>query len=491
MIRRESALQKSYGLEGSPLLIQLMIVCAVVLLTCIASNKLLHRFGVPSLLIFLVLGMLFGSDGIGRIYFNDFHLSENVASVGLAFILFFGGFSTNWQTAKPAVVRAGVLASLGTVLTAVFVGLFCHFVLGIGLFEALLIGAVLSSTDAASVFSILRSRKLGLKGELAPILEVESGTNDPFSYLLTIIMISLMTGGDGMFAGLIVTQFVFGIGIGVGLAFATVFALRIVKFENQGLYPIFIVAVVILAYALCGYVGGNGFLCVYLMGIIVGNSRIPHKKSLVHFFDAVSWLAQIMLFFVLGLLSTPSQMASIITPGLLVSVFIILIARPLAVFGILSCFRVPFREQLFISWVGLRGAASIAFAIIAVTHINNLTVDLFHMVFFVAILSVLIQGSLLPKMAKVLKLDMPEEIVAKTFTDYEEDTHTKLMEYKVKPGSKVCGKTIMDAGIPEEILVVLIKRQGEVVVPKGQTVVLEGDILVLSGDNFDNADYLE
>ncbi|MBS4917097.1 MAG: potassium/proton antiporter [Clostridiales bacterium] len=467
-------------------MITMMLVGSLILLVCVTSSKLLYRFGVPALLIFLVLGMFFGSDGPGGIYFDNFDLARQLCSFGLVFIMFYGGLGTNWKMAKPVAVPSILLSTVGVVVTAVLTGLFCHFVLGTTLLEGLLVGSVVGSTDAASVFSILRSRKLNLKGGLASMLEVESGSNDPIAYMMTMVILSLMSAGGGnSIVLMVVCQLVFGLGLGFGLAKLAVWILRRVKFEIESYYLIFVAAVAILGYSLCEFIGGNGYLCVYIVGIVVGNSKIVHKRSLVHFFDGISWLMQIMLFFTLGLLSFPSHLPSVLLPGILVSLFLILVARPVAVFGILCWFKRPVKQQLFVSWVGLRGAASIVFAIFAVTNASGMENDLFHMVFFVALFSVAVQGTLIPFFAK--KLDLVEESspVLKTFTDYQEETGAVLKEYLIEPDSIWADKAIAEADIPEEILVVMIKRGDEVVVPKGSTVILPGDRLVLSASDFD------
>lgn len=463
-----------------------MLICAVVLLLCVVSSKLLYKYGVPTLLIFLVLGMLFGSDGPGGIFFDNYELAGQLCSVGLVFIMFYGGFCTNWKAAKPVAIPSILMSTVGVVITAILTGAFCHFILKVSWLEGMLIGSVVASTDAASVFAILRSRQLNLKNGLASLLEIESGSNDPFAYMLTIVILSLMSNNNqDSLIKLLSTQVVFGLVIGFVLAKLSVFLLKHVKFEITGLYYIFVTAIAILAYSLSEFVGGNGYLCVYIVGIILGNSKLLYKRSLIHFFDGISWLMQIMLFFVLGLLSFPSQIPSIIVPGVLVSIFMICIARPIATFSILSWFKVPFKQQLFVSWVGLRGAASIVFAIYAVTYdvlINN---DIFHIVFFVALFSVAVQGTLIPRVAK--KLDLVEEggSVLKTFNDYQEEVGTKLLEMPIDATNNWANKTIMDAEIPQEILVVMIKRKDEIIVPKGSTVICEEDILVLSGDDFE------
>ena len=460
-------------------MVQIIIACAMVVILCIVSSNVLYKLGVPTLLIFLALGMLCGSDAIGGIYFDNYEIAKNVCSVGLVFIMFFGGFGTSWKTAKPVIAPSILMSTVGTLITAGLVGVFCSLVFGIGWIEGMLIGSVVASTDAASVFAILRSRKLNLKGGLAPILEIESGSNDPVAYMMTIIFMSLLSGsGDVSIPVMLAKQLIFGLGIGALLGKITAFILRKVDFKIEGLYPIFVVAVGLLSYGLTEWVGGNGYLSVYLTGIIVGNSKIKHKKSLVHFLDGVSWLMQIMIFFCLGLLSFPSKFGTVILPALAISAFLIFVARPIATFGILSWFKFPIKQQIFISWVGLRGAASIVFAIFAMTGDAVLQYDIFHIIF--------IQGTLLPTMAKKLDLVDDSTPVLKTFTDYEEEHNTQLLEYEVKENSSILNQTLLEADIPEGVLIVMIKRNNEIVIPNGSTVIMLGDILVLSGINTDD-----
>ncbi|KEZ88169.1 potassium transporter Trk [Clostridium sulfidigenes] len=467
-------------------MLELMIICGLVLLICITSSKVLYKFGVPMLLIFIILGMLFGSDGVVGIYFDNYELTRELCSFGLVFIMFYGGFGTNWKEAKPVARESILMSTFGVIITSGLTGLFCYFVLKTSLLEGLLIGSIVGSTDAASVFSILRSQKLNLKGEIASILEVESGSNDPIAYMLTLIVLTLMNnGGISSIVPIVIGQIIFGILIGVILSKLTVYIMRNANFEVDGFYTIFITAIAILSYALSEWVGGNGYLSVYIAGIVIGNSKIPHKRSLVHFFDGVSWIMQIMLFFVLGLLAFPSELPSVIGSSILISIFMIIIARPIATFGVLSWFKIPFKQQLFVSWVGLRGAASIVFAIYAITSGIPLENDIFHIIFFIALLSVAIQGTLIPKVARKLDLVDDTKTVLKTFTDYQEDRSTTLIEYNVDSKSSWKEKTIMEADIPEEILIVMIKRDSEIIVPKGSTLIKQGDILVLSGNNIE------
>ena len=467
-------------------MIELMLIASLVLLICITSSKILYKFGVPILLIFIGLGMLFGSDGIVGIYFDNYELTQKLCSFALVFIMFYGGFGTNWKMAKPIAVPSILMSTLGVLITATLTGVFCHFFMKTDILESLLIGSVVASTDAASVFAILRSQKLNLKGEIASLLEVESGSNDPAAYMLTIIMLTIMSGkGYEIIIPLLFKQVILGLLVGVVLSKITVIILRKVKFEIDGFYPIFIIAVAILTYALSETMNGNGYLSVYIAGIIVGNSKIPHKRSLVHFIDSISWIMQIALFFILGLLAFPSRIPSVAIAGIAISVFMIFIARPVATFSILSWFKIPIKQQLFISWVGLRGAASIVFAIYAVNYdvlINN---DIFHIIFFIALFSVAIQGTLIPNVARKLDLVDDHVPVLKTFNDYKEEKSTKLIEVLVDKDSKWLDKQIMDANIPEDILIVMIKRGEEVIVPKGSTVINCGDILVLSGNQLE------
>lgn len=472
-------------------MMNIMLICGLVLLISITASKVLYKFGIPMLLIFIVLGMVFGSDGIGGIHFSDYDLTNDICSIALVFIMFYGGFGTKWTVAKPSIKPALLMSSLGVIMTTGILGLFAHFVLKVGLLESFLIGAVVSSTDAASVFAILRSQELNLEGSLAPLLEVESGSNDPTAYMLTIAVLTLMSNGSASGIVLLVfKQVVFGILVGGILAKISVYVLRNVDFEIKGFDTIFLTAIAILAYALSEWFGGNGYLSVYLSGIIIGNSKIQHKKNLFHFFDGISWLMQITLFFLLGLLSLPSEFTTVMGISISVSLFLIFVARPIATFTILKPFKFNRKEKLFISWVGLRGAASLVFAIYAMTSGVQIENDIFHIIFFVALFSVAIQGTLIPMLAKKLDLVDNSNTVLKTFNDYTGEMSSKLIEVTVTKDSEWVDKSIMDAGIPDEILIVMIKRKDNVITPKGATIIEEGDVLVLSGEDIENLVYI-
>lgn len=468
-------------------MLKLMIICALVLLICVTSTKILYKFGVPILLVFIVLGMIFGSDGVVGIYFNDYELASKVCTTALIFIMFYGGFGTNWNMAKPVAIPSICMSTLGVIFTAGLTGIFCFLIFKTTLLEGLLIGSIVGSTDAASVFAILRSQRLNLRGSIASMLELESGSNDPCAYMLTIIILGLMYSGEyGDIFPMVLKQVLVGIIVAVVLAKLSIYLLRHVKFEIEGFYPIFITAIAILSYSLSEYFSGNGYLCVYIVSIIIGNAKIPHKKSIFQFFDGISWLMQTMLFFLLGLLAFPSRIPAVMIKGISISIFMIFVARPVAIFSILYWFKIPIKQQAFISWVGIRGAASIVFAIFAETYgvaINN---DIFHIIFFIALFSVTVQGSVTPILAKKLDLIDNKESVLKTFNDYKEDKSTRLIEFTVDEHNIMANKTIMDANIPEDILVVMIKRKGDVFVPNGSTIILPGDILVLSGNKLKN-----
>lgn len=466
-------------------MLQFMLISSIVLLLCVFSSKFFYRFGVPSLLIFLILGMIFGSDGLVGIKFDNFSLAKDLCSIGLIFIMFYGGFGTNWSSAKPVAVPAILMSTLGVFITAGLTGLFCHFILHLKFLEGLLIGAIVASTDAASVFSILRSRKLNLKNGLAPLLEIESGSNDPFAYMLTLLILVLMGTSTTPIALVVIKQVVFAFMVGLSFAYLGGLFLRKIILEIEGLYPIFTTAIALLSFSLAEYLGGNGFLSVYILGLILGNSKIIHKRSLVHFFDGISWLMQIMLFFTLGLLSLPSKLPAVIIPGVLVAVFLILVARPVATVSILTWFKFPIKQQLLISWVGLRGAASIVFAIYAMASGIPLEGDLFHLIFFVALFSVAVQGTLMPWVAKGLDLIIEEkdnDAVLKTFNDYQDEMLNEILELRITEGHPWAGKSIMEADIPLSILVLMIKRNREFLMPKGYSTILPNDVLLLSGD---------
>jgi potassium/hydrogen antiporter len=434
------------------------------------------------------MGILFGYDGIVGIYFDDYMLVANMASFALIFIMFYGGFAVKIEPIKPVAVQSVLMSSFGTIITALATGFFCYIILDVTFLEGLLIGSVVAATDAASVFSILYSHKLNLKDGLAPIIEVESGSNDPFAYMMTISILLMLSGeSDISMIELVIRQLFFGILVGVGISLISIFTIRKIAAKAvDNLYPIALITIPILGYSVSGVLGGNGFLTVYIIGIMLGNSKISNKVQLVHFFDTISWFMQMSLFFILGLLAFPSRLGDVLVPSLLISLFLLLVARPIATFSILSWFKMPFKHQLFVSWVGLRGASSIVFAIFVVAEYEHFPYDIFHIVFTIAIFSIMIQGTLIPFIAK--KLDLletdPDKSIFKTFNDYSEEVDVKLSEYTLYKNHHWVGQRIIDSNLPDKMTIVMIKRSDKIVIPNGSTIFKQGDILVLNGDYF-------
>lgn len=460
-----------------------LLLFSVIIMMCVICNKISNKLGVPVLLAFIALGMFFGTDGVIKIPFDDFALAENVCSTALIFIMFYGGFGTKWRAARPVAGKAVLLSTLGVVMTAGLTALFCRFVLKINILESMLIGSLVSSTDAASVFSILRSKRLNLKYHTASLLEVESGSNDPCAYMLTTILLGIL-GGRGISPGrllyLIFAQVAYGAFIGAAAALITVFVLKKIRFATEGFDTIFVFAMVLLSYAVPSEIGGNGYLSAYIFGIILGNMQLNNKKSLVHFFDGLTGLMQMLLFFLLGLLSFPSALPGVVLPGLGIALFLTFAARPAAVCVLLTPFGCPVRQQLLISLAGLRGAASVVFAIMTVTSSAVIEHDIFHIIFFIVLFSILLQGMILPVMAGRLDMIDEEEDVLKTFNDYTEEAAVQFIQFTVKENHPWAGKMVKEVVLPPETLLVQIEKENGVFTPAGSTVLNAGDVLILS-----------
>ncbi len=461
----------------------------IVVLLCIWLNNISSRIGIPTLLAFIVLGMLFGNNGLVPLHFDNYDIAREICTVALIFIMFYGGFGTKWDAARPIVREAVVLASLGVALTAGLTGLFCHYALKWGWAESFLMGSVISSTDAASVFSILRSKKLGLRNNTAPLLEMESGSNDPCSYMLTAMMLGIINGtasGAGI-AWMLFAQIAFGLACGFGIARLATLALERVRIKGDGYDSLFILATAVLAYAIPDLIGGNGYLSVYIVGIILGNSEFPGKKAQVNFFDGVTGLMQVLIFFLLGLLAKPAMLHKAVLPAMAIFLFMLLVARPVAVSSILLPFgRHPLRQQALISFVGLRGAASIVFAIMAVSGSAMLEHDLFNIVFCIVLISISLQGSLIPQVSRRLKMIDVRDNVMKTFNDYSEGSEMQFGSIDIAKGSNWDGKRVRELGLPRNVLIALVIRDGERITAHGDTVVRSGDTAVLVTKTFDD-----
>jgi cell volume regulation protein A len=436
--------------------------------------------------------MLFGTDGIFSIEFDNFHFTEDICTVALIFIMFYGGFGTSWKEARPVVVKAGLLASLGVVITALLTGLFCIYVLGMPPLFGYLVGAVLCSTDAASVFSIPRSRKLGLKYNTASLLEIESGSNDPCSYMLTAIMISIITGesSGGGIGYMIFSQLVYGAALGLVIAILSTKIMKKFGSTRSSFDELFVFAIALLSYALPSIIGGNGYLSAYIVGIILGNSNIKDKKTLVPFFDGINGLMQVVIFFLLGLLVNPSELPSVLLPAALIAIFMVLVARPVSILSILTPFKSRLNQQALVSFVGLRGAASIVFAIMATPAVSTIYPEeehiLFNIVFTIVIISILFQGSFIPLVSRKLKMIDQDEDIMKTFTDYSKDSDIEFIQVDITDKDPWKDKTVKDIPIPHDTLIAMIIRNGEAKVPSGKTKIIEGDKVIMTAKNYDN-----
>ena len=460
-----------------------LLMCSAVIVLCILANRFLKRFGIPAVLIFIGLGMLFGSEGIVKIPFDNFQIAETICCTALIFIMFYGGFGTSYREAKPILPKAVLLSTMGILITAGLTGLFCYYVVGMSLQEGLLTGAVLSSTDAASVFSILRSKKLNLKEGTASLLEVESGSNDPFAYMLTIIILNWMAGDGENIALLIVEEVGLGLLFGAGLGLLAVKILKTAELEAGGIDTILMIAFVLFSYAAPVLIGGNGYLSVYLFGFIVGNARFKSRVSLVHFFESIDHLAQMLIFFLLGLLVFPSMLLPILGTSVLIFLGLTFIARPVAVLLVMTPFHSSWRQQALTAFAGLRGAASAVFAIIAVVSPGYAGYDVYNIVFCVAIISVAFQGLLLPLAAEKLDMVDDSQNVMKTFSDYQDDQEMQLIQIRLIPGHKYIGKKLKELNLGD-VLVVLIERGDETIIPHGDVLLQQGDVLVLSGETY-------
>ena len=458
-----------------------MILVATVIILCILAEKFSGKFGMPALLLFMMIGMFFGSDGFVKIPFDNYDMAEKFCTVSLCFIMFYGGFNTKFKTAKPVALKAVLLSTVGVLITAFVTALLCVFILKYSWQEGFLIGAVLSSTDAASVFAILRRKKLNLKDGTASLLEIESGSNDPVAFMLTVL-----TGGADIHAfSLITKQLLFGISIGVFMALLVIYTLQKTRIVSDGLDTIYMIGMLLCCFAVSQILGGNAFLSVYLMGIMVGNSRIRNKMILVSFFDGLTGLAQIFIFFLLGLLAFPHRFADILLPAFIIMLILTFIARPVAVFLILKPFRCSVSQCLLVSWAGLRGAASIVFSIMVIANGVDLSYDLFHIVFLVSLFSVAMQGTLLPLAAKKLHMTDDNADVRKTFNDYQEESAITMMRMYIPKGHEWENRMIKEVCMPTGSLALMIKRGKETLIPKGDTKILARDQLILSVPSYE------
>lgn len=466
----------------------IILIGSILLFISILAGKTSIRLGVPTLVFFVIVGMLAGSEGLAGITFDNPKVAKFLGTIALSFILFAGGIDTDFKSIRPVLWKGITLSTLGVFLTALLVGLFVYLVTDFTLLEGLLLGSIVSSTDAAAVFSILRSKSLGLKGNLRQTLELESGSNDPMAYFLTITFTMLITEQDKSLVDVIplfLMQFVLGSIIGLGMGKAGQYIINRIRLDYDGLYPILVIAVMLFTFSAANFVNGNGFLAVYLCGLYLGNRDLIHKKSIIRAFDGFAWLMQIVLFLTLGLLVFPSELVAIAGIGLIISVFLMLVARPVSVFISTVFFRMKTRERFFISWVGLRGAVPIVFAIYPLLAGIEKSNMIFNVVFFISMTSVLVQGTTLPFVSKMLHVSLPERIRKRSPLDIalSEDFKSEFIELDIAQDSKVVGKKVMDLAFPKTSLIVMIKRGGKYRTPNGSTVIESGDSLLILAED--------
>ena len=480
-------------MEQAPLAYEpILLVGSILMLAGIMAGKVGTRFGVPALLLFLITGMIFGSAGLG-IQYNDAGHTQFIGMVALTVILFFGGLETKFAEIRPILGPGITLSTLGVLLTTVCFGGFLYGLDQLGLAPvhftfpiALLLAATMSSTDSASVFALLRSKNMHLKEGLRPILELESGSNDPMAYMLTIALIQYVTGGneDGSMWSILVTfllQFSVGGLLGYAMGWLTVKLLNKANIGNEALYPILLLCAVFLTFSATTLLQGNGYLAVYIMGVLVGNRKVVHKKSIVTFFDGLTWLLQIALFIILGLFVDAHSLLPIAGFALLAGLFMIFVARPLAVHLCLVFFpSISMRGRWFLSWVGLRGAVPIIFATYPLMSQVEGAETLFNIVFFITLLSLLIQGSTMPAVARLLGLDEEAKNEVSLFgVEIPQHTGTKMVEREVTQEMLSSGRRLMEIDLREEELVILVRRGDNYMVPKGKLVLEIGDVLLI------------
>ena len=465
-----------------------LLIASGLIILSVTASKASSRFGIPALLVFLLIGMGSGVHGLGELPLVSYDFAQQLGIFALIFILFSGGMDTKVNSIRLILKPALILSTVGVIVSTLFVGLFANQFFGFSLLEGCLLGATVSSTDVAAVFTVLRSKNVSLKERVASLLELESALNDPMTVFLGVGLLGLITQRDLSVVGLIplfFRQMIFGSLLGWGFGRAAVFVINRIKLGFEGLYPVLSIGAIFLTYAATQYVGGSGFLAVYVAGIVLGNENLLHKKSLIHFHEGIAWLMQIVMFLSMGLLVNPTELLKIAPLGIAFSLFLVLFARPASVFVCFLKSRFTWQEKLMVSWGGLRGAVPIILATYPfVAHIPQAT-TIFNLVFFVTFISVLLQGATIPFVARWLKLDLPfkEKFRFPIEFNPSQNLSNKLVEVTVPADSQGIGKTLLELSLPSGVLIVLIQRAGDVLVPRGGTHLLEGDRLLVLAEN--------
>ena len=470
---------------------------AILLFISIIVGKTGYRFGIPALLLFLLVGIFVGSDGIG-IEFRSPHQAQYIGIIALNIILFSGDGYPLLEI-RPVVLPGVILSIAGVLLTAFFTGIFIYWLTNnviqtvtFSLVESFLLASIMSSTDSASVFSILRSKGLTIKHNLRPLLELESGSNDPMAYMLVILCIQLLQSTEIQPGKIVLSffqQFIIGVLVGVILGRLAVYLINHIYLDYEGLYSVLLVAIMLFMFGFSSVLGGNGYLAVYIGGLLIGNQRFVYKRSMMRFFDGLTWLFQIIMFLTLGLLVNPHELLPIASVGILIGLFMIFVSRPVSVFALLMPFKkIPFKGKTFVAWVGLRGAVPIIFATYPWISGVQQAETMFNIVFFITILSLLLQGTSVPLMAEWLGLadrnSKTSKPQLKEFDiDLSDEINSAVAEIVITEEMLKNGNRLSDLSLPDKVLVTMIKRSGEYLVPRGNTSLETGDIVLLIADN--------
>ena len=473
----------------------ILLIGAVLIFSSILISKTGYRFGIPTLLLFLLVGMGFGSDGLG-LQFNSASEAQFIGMIALSIILFTGGMDTKIRDIRPVMAQGILLSTVGVLITTLLTGGFIYFLsiytstqIAMPLLTCLLLAATMSSTDSASVFNLLRSQKMNLKENLRPMLELESGSNDPMAYMLTIALIQVITSGSDLHIGVIgqnlLIQFFFGGVIGFALGQFAIWLINKIGLSNSSLYPILLLSLVFITFTVTDLLKGNGYLAVYITGVVVGNARLAYRKEINTFMNGLTWLFQIVMFLSLGLLVNPHEMLEVAPVALLIGLFMIVVARPISVFACLLPFRkMTNHARWFVAWVGLRGAVPIIFATYPVVAEIPGSNQIFNIVFFITLLSLIFQGMTIASGARVLHLDLPEEKDGNEFgVELPDEIDSQLMDQTLTAEMLENGNRLVDMDIPRGTLVMLVKRGNEFIIPNGQVELQVGDKLLYISEN--------
>ena len=473
----------------------ILLIGAVLIFCAIMISKTGYRFGIPTLLLFLLVGMGFGTDGLG-LEFDSAADAQFIGMIALSIILFTGGMDTKLRDIKPVMAQGMILSTVGVLLTTLLTGGFIFWLSGYSdmhiqmpMLTCLLLAATMSSTDSASVFNLLRSQKMNLKENLKPMLELESGSNDPMAYMLTIALIQVIASGSGFNMGLLVKDLLvqFFVGGVTGYAFGrfAVWLINKVNLSNSSLYPILLLSLVFITFTITDMLHGNGYLAVYILGVVVGNARLVFRKEINTFMNGLTWFGQIVMFLSLGLLVNPHEMLEVSISALLIGLFMIFVARPITVGLCLIPFRqMTFKAKCFVSWVGLRGAVPIIFATYPVVSEIPGSQIIFNIVFFITLLSLIFQGMTIAPVAKWLNLDLPQEKEGNDFgVEIPEEIDSQLTDVTLTAEMLEDGNRLMDMNISSGTLVMLVKRGTEFMIPNGRMELKVGDKLLYISEN--------